>query len=86
MTVAYAQAYVRAFVPTATPWKTLPMTIIETYSAAARMTAATMNKIPLYLQNSKHTLRGILCTTYRSELQLVLPTCINQQAKHAAAH
>ena len=35
---------------TATPWNTLPMTIMAMVCEAARMMAAIMNRIPLYLQ------------------------------------
>ena len=57
--------HVHAYVPTATPWKTLPMIIIEMCSAAAKMIAAIMNKIPLYLYDSKRTLCSTLCITYK---------------------
>ena len=40
---------------TATPWNTLPMTIMAMVCEAARMMAAIINRIPLYLQNfSQH--------------------------------
>ena len=39
---------------TATPWKTLPITIMAMVCEAARMMAAIMNKMPLYLHQQPY--------------------------------